>query len=289
MQMLDPEKQQFLSGKGNWTAFDRPVEEIFSAAEDWKRALAGVDLPWLCWNVDPDWCLLQQKLVLSLGWTPVVGSDPRATPPIVLPESIAIDFNQRFGFPTMYPHFPLEFVFLYADRLAFWHSDLLCRFSKLTKIARMFEQLPDGEMAAVPDRGGIRNILNWRSHRYWELIGCVTRGASKDQFDNGCGWWMEFQNHPNSKVGELKAGRKYYWDYGVGIAYWRRHHGGVIHPIDQKNVAEGHFTRINNPAYKLASPGKRRNLSKDLSLNFELSQCASSLGLESFLQKAEDK
>jgi hypothetical protein len=57
-------------GTGNWKAYTLPLELMFTAAELWKQQLEGVEKPWLCWNVSGRWCLLQQKLVRHVGWTP---------------------------------------------------------------------------------------------------------------------------------------------------------------------------------------------------------------------------
>jgi hypothetical protein len=99
--------------------------------------------------------VLQQRLVKEAGWTPVVGFDPRAGAPPVEPGAILIDFNRHFQFPVMFFMFPLEFVFLFAPRLAFWHADLLCRTSRVRELAATFDALKDGEMAAVLDRAGV--------------------------------------------------------------------------------------------------------------------------------------
>ena len=137
-------------GKGNWEGFDVPLERVYEAAAEWRQALTGVSRPWLCWNVSDRWCKLQQRLIQEVGWTPVIGSDPRSRPPTVLPGSILIDFNSHFGLEVMWPHFPLEFAFLFADRLAFWHADLLCSLDVMRNLKSTFESLPDGAMAAVP-------------------------------------------------------------------------------------------------------------------------------------------
>ena len=171
------------AGKGNWDKFSIPIENIYEVAAEWKQKLIGVERPWLCWNVSDRWCTLQQKLIQEIGWTPVIGFDPRCGPPTPLPGSVVIDFNAHFGFEVMWPHFPLEFAFLFADRLAFWHADLLCRLEVMHSLKRTFEGLVEGEMAAVPNFGGRRNYLRRRHHRYWELVGCTTRSASKSQFD----------------------------------------------------------------------------------------------------------
>jgi len=107
--------------------------------------------------------------VKHVGWTPVLGFDPRIGPRPVEPGFVLIDFNANFGLPLMLPHFPLEFMFLWADRLAFWHSDLLCRLPVMEGLARRFEALEDGQTTAVLERGGRRNYFNFKRHRFWEL------------------------------------------------------------------------------------------------------------------------
>ena len=227
---LDP-----AAGTGNWKAYRLPVDRIFDVATQWKTALTGVEQPWLCWNVSHRWSLLQQKLVRHVGWTPVVGFDPRIGPPPLISGAILIDFNADFQFPVMWPHFPLEFAFLFAPRLAFWHADLLCRFPVMDHLAAMFTSLQDGQMAAVLDRGGLRNSLNFKSHRYWELAGCTTAGASRDQFEKGSGWWRFMDHHPSCTDPRERARRRTYsYDSGVGILYWRNRYGGRVQDIGIK-------------------------------------------------------
>src|SRR5438876_4443353 len=80
-------------GTGNWKAYTLPLERIYAAAGMWRRQLEGVEKPWLCWNVSPRWSLVQQKLVREVGWTPVVGFDPRAGAPPLIAGALLIDFN----------------------------------------------------------------------------------------------------------------------------------------------------------------------------------------------------
>lgn len=114
------------AGTGDWRAFKKiPMEKIHESAASWKRQLSGVTKPWLCWNLDNRWCLLQQKLILETGWTPVVGWDPNCglgRPEKLAPGAIAIDFNELLDLPVMFSHFPIEFVFLWTERLAFRHA-----------------------------------------------------------------------------------------------------------------------------------------------------------------------
>ena len=286
---LSPDVSQALDpaiGTGNWEAYTLPLERIHTAAEQWKCRLNGVEKPWLCWNVSPRWSVLQQKLVRHVGWTPVVGFDPRFGAPPVIPEAILIDFNESFQFPVMWPHFPLEFMFLWAPRLAFWHADLLCRFTVLEKLASMFASIPPGSMAAVLDKGGLRNSLNFKSHRYWELCGCTTAEASADQFRHGVGWWRCWDHHVNCTDPAERARRKAYsYDSGVGILYWKNQYGGSVVDIGIKLVNEGHCSEITSKTYVEAPDHKsaRRNLAWELDRNYSLDEVANRLGISSLL------
>lgn len=271
-------------GKGNWACFDFPLEKVREAASEWRRALADVRLPWLCWNVSDRWCKLQQRLIQEVGWTPVIGFDPRCGPPTQLPGSIVIDFNARFGFEVMWPHFPLEFAFLFTERLAFWHADLLCRLDTMHYLRDIFESLPDGSVAAVPDKGGRRNFLRFRHHRYWELVGCTTKGASESQFQHGCGWWRYMKDHPQcTDPGERRRRARYYYDSGVGIMYWKRRYGGQVVDVPLEIVAEGHCTSINRRDYRQVNPGGPRNLGAEIDLNYDLEAVAAGLGIAHLL------
>ncbi|HLY17775.1 MAG TPA: hypothetical protein VKR61_11160 [Bryobacteraceae bacterium] len=282
--MADPK-----SGTGDWNGFGIPLERVFEAAEDWKQKLAGVEKPWLCWNVSQRWSTLQQKLVRHAGWTPVVGCDPRAGLPPLIPQAVAIDFNAAFGFPVMWPLFPLEFAFLFTERLAFWHADLLCRLPVMEELAARFAALADGQMSAVLDKGGLRNSLNFKSHRFWELCGCTTRGASRSQFDNGAGWWRNFAMHPKCGSEEERARRqRYSWDSGVGILYWRDRYHGAVQPIDARLVKEGHCSEIGMRDYRTAANHREatRDLSSELDMNYSLDEVADRLGIGHLLETA---
>jgi len=272
-------------GKGNWANFSIPLEKIYLAADEWRQALAGVSRPWLCWNVSDRWCKLQQRLIQEVGWVPVIGFDPRCGPPSsVLPGSVVIDFNAHFGLEIMWPHFPMEFAFLFADRLGFWHADLLCRLDVMHQLKQIFESLPDGAMAAVPQIGGLRHILNFRSHRYWELVGCATKQASKSQFEHGTGWWRYMTHHPRcTDERERRRRARYYYDSGVGIMYWKRHYGGRVMDIPESLVNEGHCTSINRANYRQVQPGGQRNLVAEIDLNFDIEEVAARLGIAHLL------
>lgn len=272
-------------GKGNWANFNIPLEKIYRAAAEWRETLAGISHPWLCWNVSDRWCKVQQGLIHEVGWTPVIGFDPRCGPPTsVLPGSVVIDFNASFGLDVMWPHFPLEFAFLFADRLGFWHADLLCRLGVMKRLKTTFESLRDGSMAAVPQIGGLRNIFSFRSHRYWELVGCTTKKASGSQFDHGTGWWRYMDHHPScADPRERQRRSRYYYDSGVGIMYWKRRYGGKVIDIAESVVNEGHCTSINRKNYRQVQPGGPRNLGAEIDLNFDIEEVATRLGIAHLL------
>jgi len=273
-------------GTGNWAAFSIDLDLVFAAAAQWKKQLEGVRKPWLCWNVSPRWSAFQQRVIQHFGWTPVVGFDPRAGAPPMEPGAVLIDFNAGFDFPVLWPHFPLEFAFRFTERLAFWHADLLVRLPVLEKIVKLFESIEDGEMSAVLDRGGRRNYLNFKSHRYWELCGCTTASASENQFYNGTGWWRYFAMHPKCTVAaERERRQRYSYDSGVGILYWEKNYNGSIKPIDLRLIAEGHCSEIMSSNYKSAPDHltAMRNLPRELEENYSLDKEAQRLGLEQFL------
>lgn len=270
-------------GTGNWRYFKPSgltIADIHAAASKWAQQLKGVEKPWLCWSVLPDWCLVQQALVREVGWTPVVGVDPRTRPPLRLKESIYIDFNEGLNLPNMWMHFPLEFVYLFCDKLAFWHSDLLLSLTKMEAMARHFETIAQGEMAAVRPTKGKMDYLRPTRQRLWEVLGLTTRDASLAQFQGGCGWWMHIEDHPSTGIEERYRKRRYHWEHGVGIAYWEKKCGGTVHGISDKYVQEGHFTRIGNKQYRPASEETyKRDLSRDLPLNYDLYEACKSLNI----------
>jgi hypothetical protein len=280
-------------GQGNWRAFRAAgldVERVERAAKRWAEALKGIRRPWLCWNVASDWCLVQQRLVKMVGWTPVIGYDPRVGPPANTVEgAITIDFNAELKLPILYPHFPLEFVFLVCDKLAFWHSDLLIRKELMAELAKKFDAIKDGETIVtkpLPHWGAFVSVYN---RRYWELVGCTTRAASRRQFEAGCGWWMSFSEHINCHDDAKRKKRsKYYWDHGSGIYYWHKYCSGNVIALNDKRIHEGHFTKIGNPNYKRAIPAnmpeEKRQMSKELIDNFDLLTACSKLALSDFVR-----
>ena len=271
-------------GVGDWAHWTLPLDSIYEAARQWEAQLKGVDKPWLCWNMSPRWCVVQQKLVRSVGWTPVVGCDPRVPAPPIEPGAILIDFNKTFQFAEMRMHFVLEWAFLYAPRLAFWHSDLLVRQPVMQHLARAFESLKDGEMAAVKERRGLRYLFAKYSKRYWELAGCTTRGASRSQFEHGSSWWRDFAKHPSCTDPAERARRaRYYYEFGVAILYWKNNYGGVVRELDQRPLDEGHCTGINRKGYvHLAADNNRVQKYLELDMNFDLDEVVKRLDIEQF-------
>jgi len=274
----------YRTGSANWRTFKLNIQEIKEAAERWADALQGIERPWLCWNVDPEWCLVQQKLVESVGWTPIVGGDPRADAPKLSDSAVLVDFNASFNLPTLHMLFPVEFTFMYCGRLAFWHSDLLVRKNKLQLIAAKFNSLQDGDMVVTEPRRGIKTRLLRQNDRYWELIACTTRAASRSQFENGAGWFSNIPYHPNCPAGDESNRKKVMWDHGGGIKYWTKKYKKPAHKvytIKESFIEEGHCSRIRNTKYVPQSPTDvRRDLTKDLTYNFDLSIECQRLGID---------
>lgn len=271
-------------GTGNWRALRRGLDDLHAAAEIWKQELGAVEKAWLCWNMNDDWCLLQQKLILESGWTPVVGWDPsapRGGPGNLASGAVAIDFNKYLKFPVMFPHVPMELAFLWTNKLAFWHADMLLPRGKMSKATHLFDNLTDGEIAAVYSFGGLRNIFKINQHRYWEVLGCLTRSASQEMFLQGCGWWRHWgHHHINAPIDEsLRAHRaKYYWDHGCGVMYWSRNHRGRVRTIREGFIKEGHFSVTSKRDYRRA-PSK----SEEMKLNFDLQSIAAQFGISDLL------
>jgi len=154
----------------------------------------------------------------------------------------------------------------------------------MKSLARTFDRLSDGEMAAVLDTGGMRNTFAPRRWRYWELVGCTTRGASESQFRNGTGWWRPFHLHPNTPPDEAERRSRYHGDHGFGVRYWKTHCGGRVTNIRLRPLVEGHCTSINRPSYhRLAPDGPRRNMGAEIDMNYDIEKVARSLGISGLL------
>jgi hypothetical protein len=171
------EDLRYVSAKGNWRGGQLDLETLFKAAHEWKKFCKGHDKIWLCWNVDPDWCLVQQKLVKEMGWTPLVGSDSRAKKAKLIDGAIEIDFNEHLHLPMFHMVLAVEFAFLYIeDKMAFWHSDLLVRREKLKTIAGMMTALGENDMLVT--KPSARQELLVRTNLCTVLGGCQTSHAT---------------------------------------------------------------------------------------------------------------
>lgn len=223
-----PEERRAGKGTGNWASWEpEELGILLAAAERWARQVPPGDKYWLCWNINDRWCQLQQRLILEVGWTPIVGADRMVRKPTIVDGAIFIDFNEGLNLPCLWPHFVLEFVFAWADRLAFWHADVLMPRTRLQAYAHRFEAMTGPETAAVLSRRNLLRPRAWNNgDRWWEVIGCTTREASRSQFDCGGGWWRHFQNHPN--CAPVRHLDHYDWDSGGGIRYWQKEHGGKV-------------------------------------------------------------
>jgi hypothetical protein len=232
-------------GRGNWACWDRDEKGLLlAAAERWAKQLPPGDRYWLCWNVDDAWCRLQQKLVLEAGWVPVVGADvSMAGRTTVLPGAVFIDFLDGLPMPDVWTHFPLELVFGWVERLAFWHADVLLPRPVLRAYARQFEAISGPVTAAAysPPRNRLRPRTWNNNDRWFEVIGCTTREASRGQWGCGGGWWRHFQNHPNCAV--VPNLHLYSWDHGGGIRYWEDRGGQACRLPFQTRFHVSHYHR----------------------------------------------
>jgi len=264
-------------GTGNWEAWGHNIEPIKQAAKIWKEKLDGIEKPWLCWCLDDEWSILQQKIVLNAGWTPIVGNDTNVSKPTILDGSVYINFNETLKLPTMWMHFPLEFAFLFCEKLAFWHSDLLCSEKDMAKYNKAFSALKQGELAAVKHTHGWLGFKDSYKNHYGELLGCTTREASEDQFKNGSGWWRHISKHPNFDAKQHKK-TDYYYEHGTGIWVWEKVFSGKV--IKMKvNEKDGHASaRFNNQAEK-------KSKSEELSEHSDLKEITQKLGLSHLFNK----
>ena len=225
-------------GAGSWDAF--PIEmlpQVIEQAKEWKEVLNGIERPWLCWAVQDELCQIQQKLVMKVGWTPVVGNDTNVKPEI-LPGSIYIDFNSLFQFDHMRSYFPLEFVYLFSDKMAFWHSDFLMSYKDMKACADTFDNLSDSQMAMVWNRGRLFGLRDRHANKWYAVVGCTTKSASKQQFELGCGFWRHTDKHPNFIPSDYK--KKPHYDHEIGITNWQKKYGGKI--IRIRPSMYGHMT-----------------------------------------------
>lgn len=266
-------------------AVEIQVESLLGEVSGWAGHFSDIRYPWLCWNIQSDWCYVQQRLVSDQGWTPVVGFDPRVGPPRrVASGARVIDFNQVLGLPLLQFQFVVEFAFLFCERLAFWHSDLLCRPRKMARLAERFRRLDQGAIAMVDQKTLKQRVLGGQ-RRFFELAGCVTRDASRHNFETGCGIWRNFAYHPNCpSEEEFVRRRSCYWDHGSGVKYWRDHYGGPVDRIPEWWLNEGHFSRLRLRGFKpVSSAGIDRHSGHDLEANVDLRQACAKLGLKGYI------
>ncbi len=282
-------------GNANWRAFQAiqcqygnviNLEDIHKAAQGWKKSLQGIEYPWLVWSVDEDWAYVQQKMVIKAGWTPIVGYDPRNGVPTKLVDgAILIDFNEGLNLPILYMHFPLDFIFMFAPRLAFFHSDLLIKPEKMRQLSELFISLPDGEIAMT----NLTKIkFKWlqrffpKPTKLFELAGCITQQASEDIYNQGCSMWQGWAFHPNcpNEV-EFKARLEKHWDHGAGLLYWQESCRGKVTIIEETFLDEGHFSRTSKKSFKvLSSNNESRDTGMDLRGNYDVYQLAKNFEID---------
>jgi hypothetical protein len=270
-------------GSGNWDAF--PVErlpEIHRAAERWAEKLKGIEKPWLCWCVSNQWCVLQQRLAQYAGWTPVVGNDTNIENPVVLPGSMYVNFNEGLNLPRLLGPFVLEWIFLFTDRLAFWHADFLLSKKDMTKAAKCFEDLQQGELAMpwgssspiVRTLARVRPVSN--SNRLFEVIGCNTREASLQQYKEGLGFWRGLEKHPNNTSFTSDFP---HWEHSIGVSLWARRHPEK-HKSPGVDIRTGHANSWKLPGLRETTPKQQL-----LEQHEDIHRYAQKLGIEDLLDR----
>ena len=254
-------------GSGNWDAFPTDlIERVQEAAVEWREALGQIEKPWLCWGVEKTMLRLQQRLVLEAGWTPVVGHDVNLEPEIEQ-GSVYVDFNRQLQLPHMRIFFPLEWIFLWVDKIAFWHSDILLSTSDMRDCAATFDRLKNGQVSAVWNRGPWFGLRQRHANKWYAVVACSTKGASLDQYEKGCGWWRHIAKHPNFRENDYRKTPHY--DHEIGITMWHKKYGGNVVRI--RPSMKGHMT----------SSRCKRTISKeeDLATNFHVAEMARNLGI----------
>ncbi|MDM4018844.1 hypothetical protein [Roseiconus lacunae] len=273
-------------GEGNWAyaPVDAP-QRIGEIAAQWSSRLRGVERPWLCWCVDDDWSLLQQRLVRDVGWTPVVGGDGTVKTPASIDGAVVIDFAGDLGVVKLRPHFVIEFAFLFCPRLAYWHSDVLLPMKLMRTLADQFGTLHNGEHCGVTE-GPTLGMLweRWRKgqpllwKRIFEVVGCTTAAASRSQYASGCGIWRNTRYHP--MAGKATQSKPPYYEFGVGIYRWVQENRDKFREVDLE-IEPYHFSQINNSAYGriVDSRDQRRFKGREMQLNFDLRAICDDLGI----------
>jgi hypothetical protein len=233
------------------------------AAQGWTAQLRGIERPWLCWCVSPRWCLVQQRLIQEVGWTPVIGWDTNITTPVLLAGSVAVDFNAALQMPRAFLYFFLEWIFLMGvDRLAFWHVDLLLSQRDMARAAHCFAALQPGQIALPWNRSNrvLRTLAPYRrvqnENRLFEVVGCVTADASRQQYAEGLGFWRHVECHPHASVPPgwaINTGPRANWEHSVGLTLWAKRHPAqhVLPGVDMKT---GHATQWKLPGVTAATP-----------------------------------
>lgn len=269
---------------GNWDAWPPArLPDIYRAAEHWAAQVSSIDKPWLCWCVSDPWCILQQRLVLSVGWTPIVGHDTNIAQPTVLPGSIAVNFNADLQLPRLLMYFVLEWVFLFAPRLTFWHVDMLLSHRDMATAARTFEDLAQGQMALPHCRAN--PLLRWLApyrpisidNRLFEVIGCNTREASRQQYEEGLGFWRHPECHPNNTT--LPADFPH-WEHTIGVSLWARRHP-TQHIVPKVDIKTGHAA-----TWKFRGLGRTMSKQELLEEHANIRHYAEKLGIVDLLEAA---
>jgi len=212
----------------------------------------------------------------------VVGNDTNIESPVVLPGSVYVNFNEGLNLPRLLGPFVLEWIFLFADKLAFWHADFLLSKRDMIKAATCFEDLRQGEIAMPWSnmRPIMRSLARFRpinnSNRLFEVIGCNTREASRQQYAEGLGFWRGLEKHPNNTS---FAADFPHWEHSVGISLWIRRHPNQ-HKLPGVDIRTGHANSWNLAGLRETTPKQQL-----LEQHENIRRYAAKLGIEDLLDR----
>jgi hypothetical protein len=171
-----------------------------------------------------------------VGWTPVVGNDTNIEKPEVLPGSVYIDFNQDLKLSRL-----LARGFLALER----------RYGESPKC---FENLRHGEPSMPWGRPLMGLLTPFReinnSNRLFEVIGCNTREASLQHYNEGLRFWRHPDKHPNNtSLAEAFP----HWEHSAGQEAPRKAQAvGGRHSDGPSQFLEGAGLKRDNPQATIA-------------------------------------
>jgi hypothetical protein len=152
----------------------------------------------------------------------------------------------------------------------------------MLKAARCFENLRQGEFAmpwSTPNAimrlaAPFRPITN--VNRIFEVLGCTTREASRQQFKEGLGYWRHVEKHPNNT--RYKDGYPH-WEHSVGVSLWAKKHPERL-KLPGVDIKTGHANSWTLPGLRETTPKQQL-----LEEHENIRSYAKKLGIEGLLDQ----